>query len=25
VLLAGAGINSLRHESDDTGALPLEG
>ena len=24
-LLAGAVINSLRHESDDTGALPLEG
>ncbi|HKH22997.1 MAG TPA: YhjD/YihY/BrkB family envelope integrity protein, partial [Solirubrobacterales bacterium] len=25
VLLAGAVINSLRHEHDDTGALPLEG
>src|SRR6266511_2863563 len=24
-LLAGAVINSLRHESDDTGALPMEG
>ena len=24
-LMAGAVINSLRHESDDTGALPLEG
>jgi membrane protein len=25
MLLAGAVINSLRHESDDTGALPLDG
>jgi uncharacterized BrkB/YihY/UPF0761 family membrane protein len=25
VLLAGAVINSLRHEKDDTGSLPMEG
>jgi membrane protein len=25
VLLAGAVINSLRHEQDDTGSLPMEG
>jgi hypothetical protein len=25
VLLAGAVINSLRHELDDTGTLPLNG
>jgi hypothetical protein len=25
VLLAGAVINSLRHEHDDTGSLPVDG